>query len=101
MITVLLLVGTTFMVLGAWGLLRLPDVWCRLHAQTKSVTLGLTGLLLAVALQFRDPETLMKCLLVVLFQYLTSPIAAHMISRAAYRLRLPYYSGTVRDELRG
>lgn len=90
---VLLLAGAAFCLLGALGLVRLPDVPSRLQAATKPQTLGLLLVLLgtAVRLEFENATTL---LLVVLFQLLTVPVISQIIGRSAYR------SGTVRrDEL--
>jgi multicomponent Na+:H+ antiporter subunit G len=82
---ILLLVGGAFTLIAGIGIMRLPDVFIRMHASTKVGTLG-SGLILAgVAVFFGDNIVTFKSLLVVLFLLLTAPIGAHMIGRAALR----------------
>ncbi len=81
----LLMTGGAFIAFAGLGILRLPDVFIRMHAATKVGTLG-SGLILAgVALYFGDMAVVIRCVLIVLFLILTAPIAAHMIGRAALR----------------
>ena len=77
----LLLVGATFMFLGALGLLRMPDVYNRIQAGTKAVTLGSLSMLAGVAAL--HPDWLPKVLLIALFVMLTSPVGSSAIARAA------------------
>jgi multicomponent Na+:H+ antiporter subunit G len=95
-----LAIGTFFLLLGSWGLLRLPDVLCRMHATTKSTTFGACGLLLALAMDAGWSEAGFKSLLAVVFLLLTAPVGAHMIARAAYRGRVPLAGQTTIDELK-
>ena len=92
--------GTGFLLLGSVGLVRLPDVLCRLHATTKSTTFGACGLLLAVLLQAGWSAAGLKALLAIGFLLLTAPVGAHMIARAAYRGRVPLADRTIVDELK-
>jgi multicomponent Na+:H+ antiporter subunit G len=100
LVATFLVIGTFFLLLGSWGLIRLPDVLCRMHATTKSTTFGACGLLLAAALDAGWSEAGFKSLLAVVFLLLTAPVGAHMIARAAYRGRVPLASGTAIDELK-
>jgi multicomponent Na+:H+ antiporter subunit G len=77
----LLLVGAIFMLLGGAGLVRMPDVYTRLQAGTKAVTLGALGLLAGLA--FHHPDWIPKLLLIALFILLTSPAGSSTIARAA------------------
>lgn len=95
---VLLLVGTAFVVVGSLGMARLPDTYCRLHATSKAVTLGMAGLLASAALYFDDPAVTAKCLLTLVFYFITSPTAAHLAARAAHRLEVPVWGEDVTDE---
>lgn len=95
----LLLCGTVFSLLGGLGLLRLPDVYTRLSATSKTATLGVACILLAGALHFHDVGVSARALVAAAFVFLTAPVAAHMIGRAAYVTRVPLWSGTVVDEL--
>ncbi len=72
-------------------MLRLPDVYTRMHAATKSATVGVTSLLLATVVFFSAiGETLSaKQLLTALFIFITAPVGAHMISRSAYYTGVP------------
>jgi multicomponent Na+:H+ antiporter subunit G len=95
----LLVCGTIFSLLGGLGLLRLPDVYSRLSATSKAATLGVSCILLAGAIHFHDAGVSARALVTLVFVFLTAPVAAHMIGRAAYVTRVPLWSGTVVDEL--
>jgi multicomponent K+:H+ antiporter subunit G len=85
-----LVVGGLFALVGAIGLLRLPDFLMRLHAPTKSTTLGVGGMLAASMLYFiGSGRFVVHELLVVLFLFVTAPVSALMLAQAALRLRLP------------
>jgi multicomponent Na+:H+ antiporter subunit G len=96
----LLLVGTVFILLAAIGLLRMPDVFMRMHAATKMPTLAMGCILLAAAVYFGEPAVLTRALLGIAFFFLTVPVAAHMIGRVAHLTHVPLWSGSVMDELR-
>ena len=84
-----LLVGSFFLFVGAIGLARLPDFLMRLHAPTKASTLGVGGLLIASLLWFAThglPGA--KELLVTLFMFLTAPVSANLLGKAALHLHL-------------
>ena len=84
---VLLLVsgGALFMVLAGVGVARLPDLYLRMQAATKASTLGLMVLATAAALHFAELAVAARALLIVFFVFLTSPVGAHALGRAAYR----------------
>lgn len=83
---VLLLLGSVLALFAGIGIIRLPDVFIRMHAATKVGTLG-SGLIIAgAAVHFGDLGTVVRCILIVLFLLLTAPIGAHMIGRAALRI---------------
>jgi multicomponent Na+:H+ antiporter subunit G len=93
-------VGTFFLLLGSYGLIRLPDVLCRMHATTKATTFGACGILVAALLNAGWSGVGLRALLAVGFLLLTAPVGAHMIARAAYRGRVPLADRTTIDELR-
>jgi len=97
---VLLLVGAFFMLLAGLGVLRLPDVFMRLQAATKASTLGIACIMLAVAIHFQDIAITTRALLVIAFFFLTAPVGAHMIARAAYAVGVPLWEGSIADERR-
>lgn len=92
--------GVVFDLLGCIGLVRLPDVYNRLQAGTKCVTLGTILLLIGVVVRFGLGAMGWKAVLCVVFVALTSPTAAHAIARAAHRSGVPLARGSVVDRYR-
>lgn len=96
-----LVAGTFFVVLGALGLLRMPDVYSRLHAVTKSSTLGLAGVLASSALMFGvNGANVLPEVLTILFVFLTNPVGGHMIARSAYLIGVPLTERSVMDAMK-
>jgi multicomponent K+:H+ antiporter subunit G len=90
-ISLCLVVGSLFALIGAIGLYRLPDFFTRLHGPTKATTLGVGGIILASAIFFsvqREGLSLHE-LLITLFLFITAPVSAHMLSKAALQQKLP------------
>ncbi len=83
-VSALIVVGTLFSLVGAWGMVRLPELMSRLHAPTKAATLGLGGLLLASMLHFFFIAHGLSTheLLITLFIFLTAPITALFLAKA-------------------
>jgi multicomponent Na+:H+ antiporter subunit G len=100
-VAALIVVGTAFMLLAAIGLLRMPDVYTRLQVSTKGASLGAASVLLAVPFFYGDPAIAVRAILIILFIFLTAPISAHMLGRAAYIVGVPLWEKSVRDELKG
>jgi multicomponent K+:H+ antiporter subunit G len=90
LIAALILLGASFALIGSIGLASLPDFFCRLHGPTKSTTLGVGGMLAASALYFaaQGLTASPKELLVALFLFMTTPVSAHLLAKAALHLRL-------------
>jgi len=101
--SILIGVGVVFDVLGCLGLVRLPDVYNRLQAATKCVTLGTCLILLGVAVSAggEAPALAIKSLLCAAFVLLTSPVGAHALARGAYRSGVPLCETSVMDEYAG
>ncbi|MCH1625509.1 monovalent cation/H(+) antiporter subunit G [Fredinandcohnia quinoae] len=99
---VIILFGALLSVLSAIGVLRLPDVYTRNHAASKSATLGVLSILLGAFLYFWVEEGYMnaRLLLGIVFVFLTSPVAGHLISRAAYNSKVPLWDKSVQDDLK-
>jgi multicomponent Na+:H+ antiporter subunit G len=97
----LLMIGTGFLLVAAIGVIRMPDLFTRMQAATKGATLGISCVLLSVAFSVDDFGVAARALLTIAFFVLTAPVAAHMIGRAAYFVRVPLWEGTLADELRG
>lgn len=96
---VLLLSGVALSILGGIGINRFPDVFARMHAATKPVTLGLALVLVGAALLKTDVPAMVKLLLAASLQFITAPVGAHMIGRAAYRAGTEMSTRTSVDEL--
>ena len=97
----LILLGAGLMLLASIGVLRMPDVFTRMQASTKAASLGSGTALLAVAFHFADLSVVVRALLAVAFIFLTAPISAHMIARAAYFMGVPIWERSVVDDLEG
>jgi multicomponent Na+:H+ antiporter subunit G len=80
----LVLLGLVVCTIGVVGLFRMPDVYCQLHAAAKAVFLGVAAFLLA-AVATGDGAVIARVVLIVVLLVLTTPVAAHMIARAAWR----------------
>jgi multicomponent Na+:H+ antiporter subunit G len=96
-IIVLLVAGVFFFLVGVAGLLRLPDVYSRMHATTKCDTLGAGLILLALVLHSLNTglfNASVKLIIMILFIWITNPTAAHVIARAAYRNKIPVCEGS-------
>jgi len=91
LLSVLVVVGAVFTFIGSLGLVRLQDFYTRLHGPTKATTLGVGCLLVASSVYFSvTGESLsLHELLVSLFLFITAPISAHLLARAALHLELP------------
>ncbi|MBP1996315.1 multicomponent Na+:H+ antiporter subunit G [Paenibacillus eucommiae] len=101
-IGILILIGALLSALSAFGLIRLPDVYLRSHAASKSATLGVLCILFGVFLYFMlDLEHVsVKLLLGIVFVFITSPVAGHLNARAAYRSGVPLWKHSNRDDLK-
>ncbi|MBI2868736.1 MAG: monovalent cation/H(+) antiporter subunit G [Chloroflexi bacterium] len=102
LITVILLVGgLAFLLLASLGVVRMPDIFARMHATTKAATLGVILTLAAVAVHFADTSVTARALATILFLLLTAPVIAHMIGRAALFIGTPLWKGTIINEFKG
>lgn len=97
-VSLLMLSGAVFALLAGLGVVRLPDVYLRMHAATKAGTMGSGLILLAVAVHFGDWAVTLRVVATIFFLLLTAPLAAHVLGRAAYRTGVPLWSGSVVDE---
>lgn len=98
LIVALLLAGSLLSLIAAIGLVKLPDVFTRMHASTKAGTLGIEFVMVALAIHFGDIMVLIKASAIVLFIVLTAPVAAHMLGRTAYRMGEQIADKTVCDD---
>ncbi|MBW7475396.1 monovalent cation/H(+) antiporter subunit G [Paenibacillus oenotherae] len=96
------LLGACIGAISAFGLIRLPDIYLRSHAATKSATVGVLLILAAAFLYFLLylDHVSVKLLLGIVFVFLTAPVAGHLTGRAAYRSGVSLWKGSVRDDLK-
>jgi multicomponent Na+:H+ antiporter subunit G len=97
----LLFLGAIFILIAGLGVLRMPDVFMRLSATSKAATLGVGLVLVATAFYFDDFGITARALATIVFLLLTTPVAAHRISRAAYLTGVPLWERTRCDEMQG
>lgn len=96
---VLVSIGALFMGFAGLGLLRMPDLFMRMSCTTKATTLGTGFIMLAVAIRFPELSIVTRALAVTAFTFMTAPVAAHMIARAAYIAGVPLWKHSVADQL--
>ena len=95
---IIITIGMAFNLIGAFGLVRLPDVYNRLQAATKCVTLGTCAVLFGVFVMTGFSQMGMKLLLTIFFILLTSPTAAHAIAKGAHVYGVPLWKKSVIDK---
>jgi len=91
--------GLFFMLVGAIGVVRLPDAYNRLHAASKCSTLGMMGLALAACLHVGTAGVIAKSIALVLFIFVSTPVGSHMLAKAAHRDKAEQWDGTLSDDL--
>jgi multicomponent Na+:H+ antiporter subunit G len=89
-VAALVAVGTFFLFVGTIGLLRLPNVYNRLHATTKATTLGAASIFLAGFVYFGPEGRGLTSLVGIVFLFLTAPTGSHLISRAAEKMGVAF-----------
>lgn len=96
LLSILIITGAVFTFIGSLGLLRLKDFYTRLHGPTKATTLGVGCILIASAVYFshQGEGISLHEILVTLFLFITAPVSAHLLSKAALHLNLAAQPGT-------
>ncbi|MDW0117597.1 monovalent cation/H(+) antiporter subunit G [Sporosarcina thermotolerans] len=102
LIVTTIVVGIIFTIVTMIGILRLPDVYTRAHAASKSATLGVLSILLGVFLHFwlKEGHFSIQLLLGILFLFITSPVGGHLMGRAAYMSGVKPTDETVDNDLK-
>ena len=99
MVTIIFIcIGVLFNIFGCIGLLRLPDVYNRLQAATKCVTLGCCSILLAAVFHFGITAAGFKALVAIPILFFSATVAAHALIRGAYRFGTKLDKRTVKDD---
>ncbi|MBI1291063.1 Na+/H+ antiporter subunit G [bacterium] len=83
----MMFLGLFFVLTGALGVVRFKDIYLRMHAASKAGTLGFALFIMGAALLSNynepNPQVIVKAVLAIIFQFLTAPVAAHMVARVA------------------
>ena len=95
---ILIVVGILFDIFGCIGLVRFPDVYNRLQAGTKCVTLGVCLILIGTSIMAESTPTRLKSLLCLVFILITSPTAAHALAHAARVSGIELWEKSVVDQ---
>lgn len=95
---ILITIGVLFNIFGCIGLVRFPDVYNRLQASTKCVTLGTILLLVGVALASGSGAMSAKAIICAVFVLMTSPTAAHAIAKGSYASGVELWENSVVDK---
>ncbi len=102
-----MILGTFLILVAGIGLVRFPDVFCRMHAAGKAGTLGTALVILSTVIMFESMDLahnysiLIRGVLAIVFQFMTTPTATHLLARAAYITNYPLTDRTRVDELKG
>ena len=99
LVAILLVGGALISLVAALGLLRLPDLFTRMHAASKAGAVGGGLILVAVAVLSQDASVSMRAVIGVLFLLLTTPVSAHLLARASYLSGYKPCNQTLIDEL--
>lgn len=95
--SVIALIGSVFLFLGALGVLRMPDLYNRMQAGTKATTLGSILSLLGIGIY--HPDWLPQMIMLILFIAVTNPLSSHALARAAHFAGIPLTKSSVHDQL--
>ncbi|WP_137283328.1 monovalent cation/H(+) antiporter subunit G [Halorussus salinisoli] len=90
-VAALVVVGAFFLLVGTVGLIRFPDVYNRMHASSKAATLGASSILLAGFAYYGPQGAGLTSLVGIVFLFITAPTGAHLISRSAQKMGVPFF----------
>ena len=96
-VSILLLIGGCFILIGSIGLVKMPDFFMRLHGPTKATTLGMASLLIAAMVYFSYTHDgiSVKEILISIFLLITAPISGYMLIKSAIHHKLRAKDGTM------
>lgn len=97
---IFILVGVLFMLLAAIGLIRFPDFYIRNSASTKAAILGLGMILLGTGLYYNRVLIFTELLAIFLFIFLINPLTSHIVARAAFKTKVPFWKKTNLDDIK-
>ena len=96
---IFVMLGALLMLIASIGIIRMPDIYIRMHATTKSTSLGILFIFVGASLVFAEPGVWIKAILSVIFIFMTVPIATHIIGKVAHIMKIPKWHKTIQDDL--
>lgn len=99
-VAAIIVIGAFFSLAAAIGIIRLPDIYSRMHAASKAGTLGSGLMLIGLAIYSDDLATTTRAIAGVIFFLLTAPISAHLLAKAAYAVGYRLSDQSVIDEMK-
>lgn len=96
---IFVIAGTGFVLIAAIGLLRFPDFYTRIHAAAKAGTVGSALTLVALAIVSNEMAEVLRAIAAIFFFFLTAPLSAHLLGKAAHSAGYQLWEGSVRDEM--
>jgi len=97
--SIITLIGSIFLLLGAIGLFRMPDIYNRMQTGTKATSMGTIFFLSGIAIGHYDCVCIGKIVILILFIIFTNPLSSHALARAAHKIGIPLADVTVKDDL--
>ena len=97
--SIITLIGSLFLFLGALGLYRMPDIYNRMQTGTKATTMGTLLFLFGIAVGHYECTCVGKIIILILFIIFTNPLSTHALARAAHKIGIPMADVTVKDDL--
>ena len=89
-----MIIGTGFMLIAAIGIIRMPDFYIRMSTITKATSLGIGFILLGATIHLNSLEIILKAAAIVSFIFITSPVSAYIIAKAAKKIHVPFWGKT-------
>ncbi|MDB9744316.1 monovalent cation/H(+) antiporter subunit G [Fibrobacterales bacterium] len=90
-ISVFLIIGTFFLIIAGIGILKMPDLFTRMHATTKAGTVGLSFILLALCVGIPDLSIISRAAGTLLFIFITAPVGAHLLGKVMLEKNYPFF----------
>jgi len=97
--SIITLIGSLFLFLGALGLYRMPDIYNRMQTGTKATTMGTLLFLTGIAVGHYECTCVGKIFILIIFIIFTNPLSSHALARAAHKIGIPLADVTVKDDL--
>jgi multicomponent Na+:H+ antiporter subunit G len=100
-VAIIVMAGSLFMLVAALGIVKLSDVYMRMHAITKASSLSIVLFIVAMIIYLPGIDTVAGGVAIILFIIATAPVASHMIARVSQMLDIPMSKGEVMNEMEG